>query len=212
MRIRSVDVRASIAPILICLAAAVSGCGGSKQGPLAPAPQATGAVTGESSANLDVPIPLPLPGEAPAGNVPPEVMILFPQPSPFFAARLEEGSSVVVRGWDPDGGDDHQLAEYRWIVLGESTPVTASLAMAFPDSVARYYAPRDWEGWQSMPGIGTEIVLPAVPHFVDHVLVVVAIDRAGDHSRVFSLSRTMLHFKVVPAPSLPREGASRLGR
>jgi hypothetical protein len=87
--------------------------------------------------------------------------------------------------------------KYKFKMLTDQTEVTLTTARSKPDSVRRYYAPRYWAGWDSLPGDTTEKQFTGLTPDQEYVFVVVAFDEAGAYSPIFSFNNNMVYMRVT---------------
>jgi hypothetical protein len=92
----------------------------------------------------------------------------------------------------------------------DSSVVPLDVANQNPDAVRQYYAPRNWAGWDSLPGDTTQkqyTNLTVADPPKRYLFAVVAFDEAGAYSPIFSRNSNMTLFKVTFAGvQLPRIG------
>jgi hypothetical protein len=140
------------------------------------------------------------------GALAPRVEILSPRPNPLV--RYPVSPSFCVEWTGTAFGKDSaatRVAEYKYKVLSSTTEVTAATARQYPDSVRRYYAPRNWVGWVSRPGPITSAILQDLVMDQDYVFVITCFDRDGDYDPIFSFNTNMLYMRVAgSAATLPR--------
>jgi len=127
-------------------------------------------------------------------NVAPQVQIVAPQATPVWVPLLVNGATVRWEGVDPDARTGKPL-EYRYLLLDQNSSFPISLALQDPDSLRRFYAP-DFEGWTSV-GHKTELTIEGLAEQKQYLLVVIAIDEAGDATALFSRGTNMLLFDLV---------------
>jgi hypothetical protein len=131
-------------------------------------------------------------GDSPeaSGNLPPTVQITCPTPSPLNVFVSIPALRVHWEGHDPDGAGARFPAKYKFILLGPSSEFPVSLALANPDSLRRYYARHPlgpWAGWDSTGSGNPSAALANLIPNTRYVFVVIAFDRMGNYSPVFSL-------------------------
>jgi len=133
-------------------------------------------------------------------TIAPTVQILSPAPSDRGRAYVGPSVRIQWTGTDEDGVFNGQKPNaYRTILLTQNTAVPFAVALAHPDTVRRYYAPRSWAGWDST---GADTTFRHYTDLVvgqDYLFCVVAMDEAGAHSPVFSLTSNLLNFRVTSA-------------
>ena len=140
------------------------------------------------------------------GALAPRVEIVSPRPNPLIRSPVSPNFCVE---WEGTAFDEDttaaRVAEYKYKLLTSTTEVTVVTARHDPDSVRRYYAPRNWEGWVSRPGPITSAVLQDLILDQDYVFVITCFDRDGDYDPIFSFNSNMLYMRVAgAAASLPR--------
>jgi len=83
-------------------------------------------------------------------TVAPTVQILNPVPTDRGRQYVTPAVRINWTGSDDDGIlDNKKPVKYKYILLTQNTPVSFQTAHDNPDSVRRYYAPRNWAGWDS---------------------------------------------------------------
>jgi hypothetical protein len=109
--------------------------------------------------------------------------------------------AVVFRweGFDDDGVFTQKPVKYKFKMLTDQTEVTLATARTRPDSVRRYYAPRNWAGWDSLPGDTTQKQFTNLTPEQEYVFVVVAFDEAGAYSPLFDFNTNMIYLRVTYA-------------
>ena len=135
-------------------------------------------------------------------TVAPTVTILSPPPSDRNAYYLPPSVRITWTGTDDDGiFDSRKPVKYKYIMLTDdpTLPVPYAAAIANPDSVRRYYAPRNWAGWDSTSGDTTSVQFSQLTPNKRYCFVVVAFDEAGAYSPVFSLNGNMLNLSITYA-------------
>ncbi len=145
------------------------------------------------------------------GNVPPTVQITCPTPSAENTFVALPGVRIVWEGRDPDGPGAGTPAQYKYILLSASSAFPLQLALSDPDSLKRFSAERQWEGWDSTGGASPSTSYSNLVTNEEYVFVVVAFDQAGGYSPIFSLTSNMLHFVVslntgYPGPVITMTG------
>ena len=139
-------------------------------------------------------------------NIAPMVQITQPVPSALSPALVPSTIRIDWRGTDPDGLVGTMPVAYKYLLLTASSEVPYSVAIANPDSVRRYYEPRDYAGWTRVAGDTTSAQLSNLVSQSDYLFVVVAQDDQGAYTQVFSLNTNMLNMRVV----VPGTGGPRL--
>src|SRR5215831_2614817 len=83
-------------------------------------------------------------------TVAPTVTILNPVPSDRGVNYVPPSIRINWSGTDDDGiFDSKKPVKYKYIMLRSDSEVPYSVAVSTPDSVRRYFAPRNWAGWDS---------------------------------------------------------------
>jgi hypothetical protein len=134
-----------------------------------------------------------------AYTVAPDVGITRPVPSQFLSAFLPVPFAVEWSGDDPDGADTHQPAFYRTRLLSMDNGANQAYLLD-PDSLWRQGAASGWEGWRTIAGDTTALVITSddVPVGGSAALAVLAVDEAGATTPYLQLSRNFLRFNVSP--------------
>jgi hypothetical protein len=133
-------------------------------------------------------------------TVAPTVAILTPSPSDRGPAFVPPSIRISWSGTDDDGiFDSKKPVKYKFIMLTSNSEIPYSVAISNPDSVRRYYAPRNWAGWDSTSGDTTSIQFTGLVPTSKYCFVVVAFDEAGAYSPVFSLNGNMLNLSITYA-------------
>jgi hypothetical protein len=139
----------------------------------------------------------------------PRVHVVVPPANPLVRYYLP---STTCFGWEgvaykPDGSET-KVAQYKFKVLTDQTEVPVHVARMDPDSVRRYYAPRNWAGWDSTKGNVTNVVLKNFVPDLEYVFVITCFDDQGNYDPIFSFNTNMIYFRTVyAAAALPRIGA-----
>jgi hypothetical protein len=127
----------------------------------------------------------------------PRVQVRVPPANPLVRYYVPPALLVRWEGFDDDGVFTQKPVKYKFKLLTQASEVPLSLARSNPDSVRRYYAPRNWAGWDSLPGDTTEKQFTNLTPDQEYVFVVVAFDEAGAYSPIFSLNDNMIYFRVT---------------
>jgi len=131
-------------------------------------------------------------------TVAPTVQILDPPPSDRGRDYVTPSVLIQWTGTDDDGIlDNKKPVKYKYILLTQNTAVPFQVALTDPDSVRRYYAPRNWVGWDSTTADTTQHQFTNLVPLQDYMFVVVAFDEAGAYSPVFSMNSNMLNMRVT---------------
>jgi len=113
-------------------------------------------------------------------TVAPTVRITNPPANPLVRYYVTPAVLIRWEGQDEDGVFTQKPVKYKFKMLTDQTEVTLTTARSKPDSVRRYYAPRYWAGWDSLPGDTTEKQFTGLTPDQEYVFVVVAFDEAGE--------------------------------
>ena len=135
-----------------------------------------------------------------AFNSNPDTAWVLTDPPPSDRGRAFVPPSVLIRwtGTDEDGILNSQKPnQYRFILLDNTTPVTADSARIAPNSVPRHYAPLNWAGWDSSGADTTFKRYTDLTPGKDYMFCVIAIDEAGAYSPIFSQNTNMLNMRVT---------------
>ncbi len=127
----------------------------------------------------------------------PTVRITSPTPSDQSRAYVTPAVLISWTGEDQDGVFTKRPIKYKFKVLSDQTEVTTTLARAKPDSVRRYYAPRNWVGWDSTSADTTSKQFTLLVPDQEYMFCVIAFDEAGAYSPTFDLNTNMLYFRVT---------------
>ncbi len=138
-----------------------------------------------------------------AKTIAPTVQIELPGPTPFGTSYLPQRFRVRWSGEDPDGVTTRKPVRYKYTLLTDATDVSLATALTDRDSVRRYYAPRGWAGWDSLPGESLSVVIGDLEEGGAYLFVVVAFDEAGAYSPVFSRTTNMLVVRVSRSAGAP---------
>jgi hypothetical protein len=129
-------------------------------------------------------------------TVAPTVNVIAPAANHLLTYYLPPSVLFRWEGTDEDGVRSQKPVKYKFKILTDQTEVPLSIAKQKPDSVRRYYAPRFWAGWDSLPGDTTEKQFTALTPDAEYVFVVVAFDEVGSYSPVFTFDDNMIDFRV----------------
>jgi hypothetical protein len=129
----------------------------------------------------------------------PRVEMRVPPARALVTYYLPPGVLFSWEGFDDDGVFTQKPVKYKFILLDESTEVKLSTANRTPDAVRQYYAPRNWAGWDSLPGDTTQKQYTNLTPDKTYMFVVVAFDEAGAYSPIFNRDNNMVLFKVTYA-------------
>jgi hypothetical protein len=134
----------------------------------------------------------------------PRVEIRVPRASPLVKYYIPPAVLIQWEGFDDDGVFTQKPVKYKFKRLDATTEVTLAQADRTPDLVRQYYAPRNWAGWDSLPGDTTQKqytnltpVQAGSPLGGEFMFVVVAFDEAGAYSPLFSRNTNMVYCIVT---------------
>ena len=133
----------------------------------------------------------------------PSVQIEEPAPNKAFTPNVTPTVTFRWNGQDPDG--QFTVKPVRWVfrLFGQKNPefpaITdyISYALTFPDSVRRYYAPKEFPGWNSVGAETTSFQYRNLNPGSTYLFVVTGFDEAGAYDPVFAEGRNMLKFGVT---------------
>jgi len=132
----------------------------------------------------------------------PRVEVRVPPANPLVKYYIPPAVLIQWEGFDDDGVFTQKPVKYKFKRLDGTTEVTLAQANQNPDLVRQYYAPRNWAGWDSLPGDTTQKqytnLTPSqgsTPS--EFMFVVVAFDEAGAYSPLFSRNNNMVYFIVT---------------
>jgi len=141
------------------------------------------------------------------GAIAPLVEIVSPRPSSLLSYDVGATLCIEWAGTAPDDGGGfsaEEVAQYKFKLLSDTTGVTSSVARTNPDSVRRYYAARDWAGWDSARGRVTSTVLRNLTAGREYVFVISCFDECGNYDPFFNFNKNMLYLRVTTAgPGAP---------
>jgi hypothetical protein len=141
------------------------------------------------------------------GILAPRVEIVSPRASALVRFTVPTTVCIEWAGTafedDSTAGRD-RVVEYKYKLLTSTTEVTVATARQNPDSVRRYYAPRNWEGWVSTRGNVTSAVLRDLTPSADYVFVITCFDQDGNYDPIFSFDKNMLDMRAMADAALPR--------
>jgi hypothetical protein len=130
----------------------------------------------------------------------PTVRISSPVPKEGIRAYVTPAVRIQWSGEDPDGVFTKKPVQYKYKLLSDQTEVTettARTAAIGPDTIRRYYAPRNWVGWDSTTADTTEVQFTNLVPDEEYVFCVIAFDEAGAYSPVFRFDTNCLYFRVT---------------
>ena len=129
----------------------------------------------------------------------PRVEVRTPRANRLVRYYLPPSVLFQWEGFDDDGVFTQKPVKYKFKMLTDQTEVTLATARSRPDSVRRYYAPRQWAGWDSLPGDTAQKQFTNLTPEQEYVFCVVAFDEAGAYSPLFSFDNNMIYFRVTYA-------------
>ncbi len=134
-------------------------------------------------------------------TIAPTCAILTPVPRDPQPTYVAPSVHVTWQGTDEDGiFDSKKPVKYKFIMLdNSSSAVLLSTALADPDSVRRYYAPRNWVGWDSTGADTTFAQFNNLTPNQQYMFCVVSFDESGAYSPIFNQSTNMLRMQVTYA-------------
>lgn len=133
-------------------------------------------------------------------TIAPTVQIQAPSPTDRGRTYVTPSVRIDWTGTDDDGIlDNKKPVKYKYILLTQNTPVPFQVALSTPDSVRRYYAPRNWAGWDSTTADTLTHQFTNLVPSQDYLFCIVAFDEAGAYSPVFSLNSNMLNMRITYA-------------
>jgi hypothetical protein len=131
-------------------------------------------------------------------NIAPTVVITCPTPSALSTLSL---GSHVTFGWtgtDPDGITTNRPVKYKYKLLPRgNTEFDIDYARFNPDSLRRYYAERNFAGWDSTGGDTMSVHYSGLTPNQTYLFVVTGFDEVGDYDPVFNFSKNMVTFQAV---------------
>jgi len=129
-------------------------------------------------------------------NLAPWVWITAPTlPPQGFSMQVAPTLCIAWDGADEDGRFTKRPVKYKYKLLTANTEVTLSQALADPDTIRRYYAPRWWAGWDSAGAAVDRVTYTNLPLNQDYLFVITCFDELGEYDPVFTLSRNMFHMR-----------------
>lgn len=127
----------------------------------------------------------------------PTVQVTDPRASSQARKYVTPAIRISWEGEDVDGVFTKKPVKYKYKLLTEQSEVPLSTALADRDSVRRYYAPRNWAGWDSTSAETTQVSFTNLIPDQEYIFCVIAFDEAGAYSPVFSRDQNMLYFRVT---------------
>jgi hypothetical protein len=127
----------------------------------------------------------------------PRVEIRVPPASSLVKYYIPPAVLIQWEGFDDDGVFTQKPVRYKFKRLDATTEVTLLQANQNPDLVRQYYAPRNWAGWDSLPGDTTQKQYTNLTAGQEFMFVIVAFDEAGAYSPLFSRNNNMVYFVVT---------------
>ena len=132
-------------------------------------------------------------------TIAPRVEVRVPPASRLVRYYVPPAVIFKWEGFDEDGVFTQKPVKYKFKMLTDQTEVTLATARSNPDSVRKYYAPRNWVGWDSLPGDTTQKQFTNLTPEQEYVFVVVAFDESGAYSPLFDFSSNMIYLRVTYA-------------
>jgi len=129
-------------------------------------------------------------------DIAPTVTITQPTPSPLITSTVPPDVWIRWAGSDPDGPNGRPV-KYKYTLFRNSPGIPWSVWLADPDSLRRQFAPA-FAGWDSVSGDSTAHRYTGLVPGSEYLFVITALDAEGAYDPVFSLSKNMLRFFVVP--------------
>jgi hypothetical protein len=135
-----------------------------------------------------------------AWTVAPDVRFTSPVPNPLLPARAGLPFRLAWSGHDPDGSGDGRPAAYRLRLLPYDGYNYTFLAD--PDSLLRLGEETDWDGWRTIAGDTTSIVLDSseLTPGTSWIAALVAVDEAGATTPYLTQDRNLLVLDVMTSP------------
>src|SRR5262249_45397566 len=131
-------------------------------------------------------------------TVAPTVQILNPLPTDRGRNYVTPSVRINWTGTDDDGIlDNKKPVKYKYILLTQNSAGPFQVARQVPAPGRRYYAARNWAGWDSTTADTTEKQFTSLVVGQDYMFVVVAFDEAGAYSPVFDQNSNMLNMRVT---------------
>lgn len=138
----------------------------------------------------------------------PRVQILSPTPKAGGRAYVTPAVRITWSGDDFDGVFTKKPVKYKYKLLTDLTEVTQTTARTSAvgaDTIRRFYAPKNWAGWDSTTSDTTQVQLTNLTPDAEYVFCVIGFDEAGAYSPIFTFSSNCLYFRVTFAgPRNPR--------
>ncbi|MEO5616505.1 MAG: hypothetical protein ABIS67_01930 [Candidatus Eisenbacteria bacterium] len=134
-----------------------------------------------------------------ASTVAPSVRILSPAPSSRFRQHLPPAILIEWEGNDLDGIASKKPVHYRSKLLTASTLITPAMLIQYPDTLIRYYQPRNWATWDSLGANVSSQSLSSLSPEQDYAFVVIAFDEAQAYTPYTSRDANVLHFRALYA-------------
>jgi len=128
-------------------------------------------------------------------NQPPSVWISSPIPQEYSDVYVPTPISIHWYGDDPDGPSGTPIARYVYRLIPESDP-DYSPTLLNPNYLLLKYAP-DFQGWTSVPGESTRIVLSRLVTSKKYLFAINGFDQAGDYEPSMSLTQNVLRFAAA---------------
>jgi hypothetical protein len=134
-----------------------------------------------------------------SSTIAPTVRITSPAPSSRFRQYLPPAILIQWEGNDLDGLATKKPVHYRAKLLTASTVITPAMIVQFPDTLIRYYQPRNWATWDSLGATATSQGFSALAPEQDYAYAIIAFDEAGAYTPIASRDANVLHFRALYA-------------
>ena len=125
-----------------------------------------------------------------AYTIAPTVAILNPTPSKLLRAQVTPSVRIDWTGADPDGQFSQKPVKYKYRLIELNTDNETFLA--FPDSLRRIEAARNWAGWDSTSADTQFVQFTNLTPSKSYLFVVIGFDEAGAYNPVWDLNSNML--------------------
>ena len=134
-----------------------------------------------------------------ASTVAPSVRITSPAPSSRFRQYLPPAILIEWEGEDVDGLASKKPVHYRAKLFTSSTVITPAMIIQYPDTLIRYYQPKNWATWDSLGADADSYPFTALSPDQDYCFAVIAFDEAGAYTPYTSRDANVLHFRALYA-------------
>ncbi len=123
-------------------------------------------------------------------TIAPTVAILNPTPSKLLRAQVTPSVRIDWTGADADGQFSQKPVKYKYRMIELNTD--NELYLAFPDSLRRLEASRNWVGWDSTSADTQFVQFTNLTPSKSYLFVVIGFDEAGAYNPVWDLNSNML--------------------